>query len=527
MDNQFVDNQNETTSEVLTDPAQKNSALWPEPRKYSALESVFAWICVVLGYLFCHAFPPTENPLGIFAVIAFLVVLSFPVLSKAGAKFSFISVLSAVLTIVFAAGLIMSAPWLAKMLAILCSAYAYCFFVYASGGNCLEKGVSDFVLIDFFRALFVYPFSGYLRIYVAMFRGKQKKFLFILKFLAGLLLAIIPTAIVVALLSYDGAFVELLDEVGDWLGNLNPIVNLGSLFFGILLAMYVFGLYTASTRKEKNDVITAEKCAKARKAVGVAPSATAAALLLPLFSVYVIFFISQWDYYISAFSGILPKEFSYAEYARNGFFELCWVSAINMALLSTVSFFVRRKNTADNVVIRVASSVFSFVTLILITTAISKMVLYIDAYGLTGKRVLASWFMILLAIIFVLIIFRQIFPKMKLIAVSTAVTALMLCVLLLSNYGGIIANSNVNRYIKGDMENVDVDALFRLGTPSVPALVRLAEHLEDEPEKLKEYNEIKAYLEAKDDLLEENKGIFAFSVPATLARNSLDEFFGR
>ncbi len=527
MDKQFVDNQNENPSVVSSAPVGDSAELQPESRKFTALESVFAWLCVVLGYLFCHAFPPTENPFGIFAVIAALVIFSFPVLSKGGAKFGFISVVSAFLSIVFAAGLVMSTPWLIKMIAILCSVCAYCYFVYSACGNCLEKGVSDLVVIDFFRALFVFPYTAYFLVFVAMFRGKQKKFLFVLKFLAGLLLAIIPTAVVVALLSYDGAFVELLDKVSDWLGNLNPVSNLGSLILGVFLAMYIFGLYSASTKQNKNVVITAEGCKNARKTVAFAPSATAAALLLPLFVVYVIFFISQWKYYVSAFSGVLPQGFSYAEYARNGFFELCWVSAINMLMLSAVAFFMRRKNNNDDAFLRISASVFSIVTLVLITTAISKMVLYIDTFGLTEKRVLSSWFMILLAIVFVLIIFRQLFPKMKLVAASTTVTALMLCLLLLSNYGGIIANYNVDRYIDGDMEEVDVDALFLLETPSVPALVRLADHLEDEPEKLKEYNEIKSYLESKDKQLEDKKSIASFSIPDVLARNALDEFFGR
>lgn len=49
----------------------------------------------------------------------------------------------------------------------------------------------------------------------------------------------------------------------------------------------------------------------------------------------------------------------------------------------------------------------SIFTLILIATAISKMVMYISVYGLTQLRFYTTWFMLLLAVIFVMIIVKQ------------------------------------------------------------------------------------------------------------------------
>ena len=121
--------------------------------------------------------------------------------------------------------------------------------------------------------------------------------------------------------------------------------------------------------------------------------------------VYLFFFVSQWDYYLSAFTGKLPEGVvNYAEYARSGFFELCTVSAINLVIITAIALFMKRSGNGEKIFLRIVSALFSVMTLVLIGTALAKMYLYIDRFGLTVKRLLSSWLMIVIALIFVFVI---------------------------------------------------------------------------------------------------------------------------
>ena len=74
----------------------------------------------------------------------------------------------------------------------------------------------------------------------------------------------------------------------------------------------------------------------------VLPRALLCAAVTPILAVYVIFFISQWSYYVSAFTNVLPADLTYAAYAREGFFQLCGVSALNAAMLLLFNLLIRK-----------------------------------------------------------------------------------------------------------------------------------------------------------------------------------------
>ncbi|MBQ9848106.1 MAG: DUF4173 domain-containing protein [Clostridia bacterium] len=452
----------------------------PVQSRFTVGESFFAWFCVLAGYLFCRAFPPTENPIGMFLVFIIILIATVIVLATRKFKFGSSAVVSAIMSAITAGAAVFTSVDFVQIIGFLCSGIAYAYFIYSATGNRLENGMSDLLPIDLLKALFLLPFSCFVRLWVAMFSGRRVGWKFVLKAFIGFAVAIIPTAIVISLLSYDSAFTELFDKIFSFIEDFNVFSHMGSLLLGGVVAMYVFGLYSASATNKLKDAFKAESCHNAASKLHFAPVLTVGAALLPLASVYVIFFISQMDFYLSAFKGVLPDAIGYADYARNGFFELCAVSAINLVVLAAVSMFVRREGRGGKLFLKIASVVLSLMTLALIANAAAKMVLYIKRYGLTERRVEASWFMVLLALIFVLIIFKQIFAQMKIISASAISTALMLSVLLFSDYNAIIADYNVDNYISGDLQEVDVDALYELGSPAVPALVRLAEYNDSE-----------------------------------------------
>lgn len=509
--------------------------------RYSGFECVFAWLCLLLGYLFCRAFPPSENPLGMLIVAVSVLIITAAALIVKKVRFGAQAVVSALLSLVFSAGIFVSADPFAQLLAFCGAVMGYSYFVYSACGNKIQQGVSDMLPIDFFKALLLLPFSAFGRLWAAMFSGKRVGGKLILKVLVGVIFAVIPTAVVAGLLSYDAGFSQILKDIFSFFKGFKLFSHLWSLAMGGLAAMYVFGLYSACTERKLYEGIDESFCRNAYEKTHLVPSVSAAVALLPLVTLYVIFFISQWNYYVSAFSGELPDGLTYAEYARGGFFELCAVSAINIVILALVALFMKRKGKGDTVLLKTANIVISVMTLVLIATAMSKMAIYIQSYGLTEKRVVATWFMALLALVFILIILKQIINSLKLIPASGIMVALMLALLTLSNYNGIIADYNVDKYIDGELDSVDVHALYDLGTPALPAILRYAEHYEAETgAKIKEnVADESDFSELKEDEAAyytvycvrglkgrlENKSLFtSFSVPDIKAKAALNEY---
>ncbi len=522
------------------DNGTENTAFEPLTPPFSGFESVFAWLCLLFGYLFCRAFPIIDNPLGIFIIILAALCVTAVLVLKKGGRFNASATTSALLCVVFGTAVFVSADAFAQLLAFLGSALAYSYFVYTATGNKIEKGFSDLLPADFVKALFIMPFRRFGKLWVAMFSGKKGSKI-IWKILLGAVVAVVPTFAVVTLLSYDEGFTKLLDNAFSFLEDFSLFSHLFSLSVGGIIAMYVFGTYYSCTERDLDSMITAEDKERLEK-IRFLPALTTAVALIPLVVVYVFFFVSQWQYYVSGFSGALPEGLSYATYARNGFFELCAVSAINFFILFAVSLVMKRQSKGEGILLKAANVVISLMTLVLIATAMSKMVLYIKSYGLTERRVVSSWFMVLLAIIFIIIIAKQFIKKIKVLPASGIAVALMLALLTLSNYNGIIADYNVDRYIEGDLESVDLDELYDLGTPALPALIRYIEHYEQENGvEIKKYiiDEYSDLSEIKDDHAAYSASLYArmlkrelarkihftdFSLPDIRAEKALDEY---
>ena len=205
---------------------------------------------------------------------------------------------------------------------------------------------------------------------------------------------------VAILLSYDDGFTDLMHRIFSAdVSIADAFSHVNCALFGILLGMYLFGLYTASTDKEEHTRITADGLDKTARACRRLSAITVLCATVPILFLYAVFFVSQWQYYVSAFTGTLPENLSYAQYAREGFFQLCAVAVINLCMTAAASLLTRRKDEKPPVFLKIITVLYAAFTLVLIATAISKMILYIDTYGLTQKRVYTSVFMIAMAVV--------------------------------------------------------------------------------------------------------------------------------
>ena len=207
------------------------------------------------------------------------------------------------------------------------------------------------------------------------------------------------------------------------------------------------------------------------------------AFLVTFFSmialVYVLYLVSQLAYFFSAFSGLLPKDFTVAEYARRGFFEMFAVCVINLGLLFFALLGSKKKeNGKEPVMIRVLAVFLCLFSLVLIATAMSKMNLYILSFGMTYLRILTSVFMIFLCVVFCtmcLWIFVRKIPYMQVVVITATVLVLALS---FADPARVVADYNVKAYQTGKLESID---MAELGMLASDAVVPYAWELTEDP----------------------------------------------
>ncbi len=473
------------------------SSLLKTHREFNFSDSVWSWVCLFLGYIFCRAFPAISKPLYSLIFIVLLYISTTVMLFFKRAKFGKSAIVIGLSGLLISFSLFLSGNAVIHAFAFGYAVFAYCYYVCAATENRLEGGVSSYILVDFFKATLVVPFTGAGGIIAAMFSQKNNKLGSVIgKVLLGGIIAIIPTAVVFYLLSFDSGFLHLLGKIFSF----NPAYIIGqvvSIIFAIPTGAYLFRLFASSFDKSAKKTITVEDCKKASEQASVVPVITVFTATIPILFIYVVFFVSQWKYYISGFLGELPENINYATYAREGFFQLLTVSAINLVLISAIFLFVKKRNKVGGALIRILNVIICVFTLILISTAISKLVLYIDEHGLTPKRVHAFWFMMVLTLIFIAVILKQFIMKIKLIPIAFAVTVAMFFVLSVSGSDALIAKYNVDRYLEGSLEKIVVSDLEKLGDAAVPQYIRLEKELL-EREKAVPSDERWEYMQSKD-----------------------------
>ncbi|MBQ0109407.1 MAG: hypothetical protein KBS44_03935, partial [Clostridiales bacterium] len=181
---------------------------------FKNFETVFAWLCILFGYLFCRAFPASSSPIGFVLVSLIVFAATAVILKLKGARFGLLTILTLVSVLAANVGILLTGEKTLIALAFIRTCAAYNYLVYVSMGNELEKGFSDLVLMDFLRAVIILPFSSLIQLFKAAFSGKRNGKT-VLSVLLGVALTIIPTSLVASNLSYDKSFTEIMRNLFD------------------------------------------------------------------------------------------------------------------------------------------------------------------------------------------------------------------------------------------------------------------------------------------------------------------------
>ncbi len=168
------------------------------------------------------------------------------------------------------------------------------------------------------------------------------------------------------------------------------------LILSIPVGCYLFALIH-STYLNKNSNFDVTKINMFKLQIKKIPNNLINFLFSIFILLYLIYILFQAEYLFSALYGILPANFTFSEYARKGFFELCTIVGINViftAFLNSIAInsSLNQKGT------RIFASILMIESFILLITACSKLSFYIFTYGLTSLRLLSSWWLIVLLV---------------------------------------------------------------------------------------------------------------------------------
>jgi hypothetical protein len=110
---------------------------------------------------------------------------------------------------------------------------------------------------------------------------------------------------------------------------------------------------------------------------------------------FLAFVIVQFRYLFGGADLVLVSPtLTYAEYARRGFFELVWVAALLLSIMLFLDWLARLDRPREVVIYRVLAGLLVGLLFVVIVSALQRMRLYTQEYGLTELRLYTTAFML-------------------------------------------------------------------------------------------------------------------------------------
>ncbi|HAQ39952.1 MAG TPA: hypothetical protein DCM73_03345 [Clostridiales bacterium] len=304
--------------------------------------------------------------------------------------------------------------------------------------------------------------------------------------------------LIIMLSSADMIFNKNIISLNKWFFGLLDFYYVFRLISGMFAGLYLFG-HLYSVLAEKHDTIaelTFPNANSAKKANG--DVIVLNILLFSILAIYTIFIVIQFKYLFSA--GELPYGLNYAEYARHGFFELVFLSVLNIALILLTTYLLKDKIYIDkNKWARLTKLMMIYLcvlTGILLVSSYYRMSLYDGAYGFTRLRIFVYMFLMFEAFGLLATLIYVIRHNFNILAVYAAVALTYYLTLNLVNVDSIIARRNIDMYFSGQTKTVDMDYLMGLSADAAPQIMRL---LDDGVEIIVK-NKARIYLTNLDEL---------------------------
>lgn len=277
---------------------------------------------------------------------------------------------------------------------------------------------------------------------------------------AGALLGVFGTLFATADVAFRQAISDLIPDL-----SVGPLI-LRTLAFGCTTTIVLTGTFLAVAPPRFNRPPAASH-------VGRAPWAIPIAALDLLFLGFVAI---QADVLLASDKDRLLRStgLSYAEYARQGFWQLLIVTGLVLMVVAVAVHYAPKARRADRATVRTLLGLLCALTLVIVAVALRRLYLYEEAYGWTRLRLWVHAFELWMGLVIVLIAIAGI--RLKAVWLPRAIAtsgALGLLALGLLNPDGFIATRNVQHFRQTG--KADLAYLSGLSADTVPTLDHLPE----------------------------------------------------
>ncbi len=457
------------TDSAATNTNEVNVAEVPqETVEFTATEKIYAFFIMVIAFLWVEF--QIFNPAGFITTVINLVIIISAIvfLKKNGCKLTAHNKVIAAVLFLFSFVFSITDNGFIKFLAGVFLFGAGAYFVYSAAEG--KKEMERYLPVAMMKAIFEIPFTNFGAEVMAgkSAVGHSKAAGNIKHIIYGLIITVPVTFIVASLLmSADKGMEEMLNRIFSNTFSENSFETLLHFMVSIPCGFYLYGMIYGNVKRDSLSCIDSMRCDYHIAEARMIPNMILYTAVTPILLLYVLFFISQANYFLSAFSGSLPEGYTYSEYARRGFFELCAVTVINLFIIVFISFLSKKSGKYKPAALKVYSVSLCVSTIILIVVAISKMVMYISEYGLTRLRFYTMWFMILCGFVFLLIIVKQFRYEMKFAAWFSGIFTVMLGILCFCSPDYVIAKYNIDMYKAGYLDELDADEIYDMSADAV------------------------------------------------------------
>jgi len=407
--------------------------------------AVFSVLCLLGGLLFLitEGFRPSRNSLWLLIPFTFFVVVTFlrqePLTSFLAYTFTLFSI------------------------GVFVNTYL--------GGRWFQYSLTDYVS-KFFQlvgSMLTRQKGFFLQIrQERVAQGETRKKFPTAAVLRGLLIAF-PIVVIFALLlaSADAVFNQKIIDFFD-LFDSGKISEYVFRFFMILVCAYLLvGIFLHAASQSKDGNLAGEGGISIKQILGF----TEASIVLGSVAfLFLIFVIIQFQYFFGGQSNIGIAGYTYSQYARRGFSELVTVAFFSLLLIMGLGTITKREKELEQKIYSWLSVAIVLQVLVILTSAYQRLTLAIDWHGFSRIRLYPQVFLIWVGILFVVIVFLEIFHQEKYFAFAFVLASLGFAIsLTLVNVDSAIVKRNIFRVSQG--KNLNVGHLASLSTDAIPSLV--------------------------------------------------------
>lgn len=289
----------------------------------------------------------------------------------------------------------------------------------------------------------------------------------------GRLIPLLRTLVVAAilLLVFGALFAGADAAFADLLGALVPDVSVSDGPWRVLLfALGLFGTLAAArtaaapTHWDRVQVPAGRARGRVEWAVP----------LVGLVALFAVFNAVQLAVLFGGYDAVLKETGqTYAQYARQGFWQLLMATLLTLLVIVLALRWAPRTRSSDRTLVRGVLGTLCALALVVVASAVRRMDMYVEAYGLTRLRISVLTMELWLGLVIVLIMAAGVWGARWLPRAVAASAVAVVLAFGLASPDALIAERNVERY--ETTGRFDLQYARGLSADAVPALDRLKE----------------------------------------------------